>query len=219
MPLIIFTIFLVVFGMAIAVAKGKETITKKWEPIADYTLAMIGVFVGVTLAIYLTDMSKEYSERKKTVQLLTIVAEDLKRYKRDINRFPTIFGAFKEKYDSENHNIAEFLNENPRRFPELLYLLFNSEYALSKLHPETIRQLRATRANLLKMHEALHHNDFEDKQLQSNVKLIDLETKVAIKLVCLEIEYQKGTVAYETMTKQQNEIMMERIQSRFRKTK
>lgn len=212
MLLIIFTIFLVVFGMVIAVAKGKETITKKWEPIADYTLAMIGVFVGVTFVIYLTDMSNELSERKKTVQLLTIVAEDLKRYKNDINRFPAIFGVFKEKFDSENHNIAEFLNQNPRRFPELPSLLFNSEYALSKLHPETIRQLGATRANLLKMHEALHHNDFEDKQLQSNVQLIDLETKVAIKLVCLEIEYQNGTVAYETMIKQQNAIMMERLQ-------
>lgn len=204
-------IVLVVFGVVIALAKGKGKISTKWQPLTDYVLAMIGVFVGVTVALLLTEFSTYRSEREKTVRLLFVAAEDIKRYQRDFQKFPIVYKDFKDKSKSESYGIAEYLNKNPRRIPTLPKLLITSEYALAKLHPKTIRELGDTLANLQKLYEIIHHDDFTDDKLPLYIRLMDTETKVAIGLIDLEVGYQKGLITDEMIIERQQALMDERL--------
>jgi len=209
--LLAITTVLIALGVAIAFAKGKDKIAKKWQPIADYILTMIGVFVGVTAALLLTEFSTLRSEREKTGRLLVVAAEDLQRYNRDIQRFPVVYKAFKDKATSADYRIAKYLNQNPRRFPALPKLLVTSEYALSKLHPATIQQLGDTLANLQRMYDIVHRDEFADDDLQLYVGLMDIESKIAIALIDLEVGYQTGQVTDDMMVKQQQVLMRERL--------
>ena len=209
--LIVITVILVVVGAVLAVAKGKDKVPTKWQSLTDYVLAMIGVFVGVTGALLLTDFSTRHSESEKTVRLLVVAAEDLSRYDRDIQTFPTVYRAFKERSKSPQYGISDYLRRNPRRLPTLPNLLITSEFALSRLHPWTVQELAATLANLQKMHDEVHQDDFPDDKLPLYVRLMDTETKIAIGLIDLEVGYQTGQVTDETIIKEQQVLMNERL--------
>ena len=209
--LLAITIVLVVIGVVLALSKGKNNIPTKWQPLTDYFLTMIGVFVSVIAALLLTDFSTSHSERERTVRLLFVATEDLMRYNLDIQTFPMVYKAFKDKPGSKDYGISDYLNRNPRRFPTLPKLLITSEYALSKLHPETIQELGNTLANLQKMYEIVHQDDFTDEKLSLYVRLMDTETKIAIGLIDLEMGYQTGQVTDKTIIEQQQVLMRERL--------
>ena len=145
--------------------EGGGELSERWLPLTDYLLAMIRVFVGVTGALLLTESSTRHTETAKTVRLLFVAAKDLSRYDQDINTFPTVYRAFKAKSQSPRYSLSDYLRRNPRRFPTLPTFVITSEFALFHLHPETVRALTATLANLQKMHEEINGGDFTRGQI------------------------------------------------------
>lgn len=209
--LVVFITVLIFLGILLALAKGKGKVSKEWHPLADYLLVMTGVFVGATLAILLTDLSTRDTEREKTERLLLVAAQDLSRYDHDIQTFQIVYKAFKAKSTSGNYKLVDYLKRNPRRFPALPKMLITSEYALSHLHPDTIRQLTSTIANLQKMHEEVHDKDFLEDRLQLYMRLMDTETGIATGLIGLEMARQLGRITDDMLVVQQQALIEDRI--------
>lgn len=206
MYIIISIILIIGFGL-ISYLKVFSKYREKHADFYNYSITVVGVFLGVFIAIHLNNISEIKAERNKVEKLLNASVEEL-------NSIIMEAEVVQNHITDKSKNIKMFLANNPMPYPRTFPRLLNNEYILKHIYGSTYRILNTSLRNLEKYYKSISDvpeiMSFEDDKLYQFLDEYRKELVCVRAIISIESKYIGNNTNRKSFDKQIDEILISR---------
>ena len=199
-------ILIVSFGL-ISFLKLFSKFRKKHADFYNYSITVVGVFLGVFIAIHINNISVIKTERNKVEKLLQSSVEELSSIIMEVE-------VVQSHIYSESKNIKMFLSNNSMPFPRTFPRLLNNEYILKHIYGSTYRVLNTNLRSLEKYYTSISNvreiMSFQDSKLYQLLDEYRQELECAKAIITIESEYIGNNNNRKKFDKLIDEILISR---------
>lgn len=204
---IIISLILIITVGIISYLKQLSKFRKDHSDFFNYSIAVVAVFLGAFVAIYLNDQSAISAERSKVEKLLNASVEELNSIILEVE--------VGQKFIKDNSkNIRIFLSNNPMPFPRTYPRLLNNEYILKQIYGSTYRVLNTSLRNLENYYSSTSKINeimsYDDDKLYLLIEEYRKELNCIRKILLTETEYLGKNKSRENFDKIIDDILANR---------
>ena len=181
---------------------------KKHSDFFNYSIAVVAVFLGVFMAIYLNNQSELSTERSKVEKLLNASVEELSSIIMEVE-------VMQDHIKDNSKNIKIFLSNNPMPFPRTYPRLLDNEYLLKQIYGSTYRVLNTSLWSLEKLYSTT--SNISEIMSFDNDKLYQITDEYRKELMCtrnillIEAEYIGKNKSRKNFDQLINNILVSRV--------
>lgn len=173
----------------------------------QYVLTLFGTFVGVFLAVAVTNRATANQDRERVTALLDVAFRDLRT---TTNQAGTVYVGLRDTTDADSSG-SEFVMNNPQPLPTTYFEIMNNEMVLSHVTPETFAATVVSRHNLEKVVGIMNTKRLSNRRLKHLIDLYGRELAYNRDLMRAEIDYQNGKIDLAELTTIENELSFLRM--------
>jgi hypothetical protein len=189
---IAFSIGLIIITIFLTFWSKLEKFRKKYTELYNFGLTLVATFIGVFLAIYLTNFSEEKKEKNNVIKLLDATVLDLNN---NINKAKTTYAIAKFGADSV-YSSRKHIENNPLQLPRLFQSIVNNEVVLRHLSKQGIQYYHMCADNIVSLQTSINEGKaIEDSILLSTVQVYVKQMEFAKKIIALEEGIMEGDIS------------------------
>ena len=180
----------------------------------SFSLTVIGSFVGVFLAIYLTNYHQEKEISTRALSMLEFAHEEIIHYKNEVTNIPPIFDMMKNDDSYGGYGLGYFYTKNKLEVPESVNIILSHDYIVNLISTESYFHLINAKRNLfrsLKYSSTMAESEEYEEQLRRGIGFHADSVEYFAVLLKIEIEYIKGLISKDQLTDFHRSLTVERF--------
>ena len=176
----------------------------------NFLLTMSATFVGVFLALFLSNYESNELEREQVIRLIEVAKDDLHT---TAIRGVGIFHTNSDDLTGQSENdTREFIKNNPLPFPQVFNTIIKSEIILRHISTTTFKYLAGSKENLNKCLDTINNRKLpNESSIRTRVFQYEKQLDLAQHFLSLEILLLKGKITHKKLT----EVNLKKIQDVF----
>lgn len=188
---VIISIALIVIFLGLSFVPKLEQVRRKHADMFSFAFTLVATFVGVFLAIDLTNKSEKHKERDNVIKLLHASSLEISN---TISRTQTTLSVAIHGVDSM-YSSRHHIKNNPIQLPTLFQTIISNESVLGHLTETGIKVYYNTEGNIQGLVEAINKGvAFNDSILLSTIEVYIKELQFTQKILNLEIAHLEGEI-------------------------
>ena len=204
---IIISIGLILLTAFLTYWKRIENFRKANSELFNFGLTLVATFVGVFLAIDLTNKAELKKEEKNVVKLLNATSVDLRNCKERTNVTYELAKMGDSIFSTRKH-----IENNPMQIPKLFQSIVGNEVVLRHLSQQGIEAFNQSADNLISLQNAINTGKaINDTILLNTVKVYIKEMDYAQKIIALETGILEGDISDKYLDEHYSTLTFEKI--------
>ena len=173
----------------------------------NFILTLVATFVGVFLAIDLTNKAEQKKEEKNVIKLLNATAVDLKNCRERTNVTYSLAQSGDSIFSTRKH-----IENNPMQIPKLFQSIVSNEVVLRHISQQGIEAYNQCADNLISLQNAINTGKaIDDTILLNTVKVYIKEMDYARKIIALETGRLDGEISDKYLDEHYSTLTFEKI--------
>lgn len=207
---------IVVFITVIAVLSGvgffltlSPKLRKKRESnnlFYEFMLTLLATFLGAFIALMVTNIDIEISEKQKMTKMLQLSIDDMESIQRNLGIYYTDIVDKKKPY-----GVAEHIKNNNIPYSNIFEQFLTNDIIVNRMTAETYANLVNGSKNAKKQLDYLNDETLDNDKAMLYVGLYGKELDYLIKVMYTEISYCKGEISLKRMIEIQEALQYELI--------